>query len=80
MSAVSSPAQHVDPNALKRRLHQRPSGLVLDDIPDEADEIDDRRLTRLTQRFGHEWHSCGNDPKRACLDLVRVHGQMAGEI
>ena len=57
---------------LERRFNQRTRGLVLDDAPNEADEVDDRRLTLLAQLFSDEWHSGRNDAKRPRLDLVCV--------
>ena len=56
----------------ERRFDQGTSGLAFNDVPDEADEFDDRRLTLLAQSFSDEWDSGGNDAKRPRFDLVQI--------
>lgn len=57
---------------LERGFDQITSRLVLYDVPDEADEINDRCSTLLAQLFGDEWNFGGNDAKCPRFDLVQV--------
>ena len=59
------------PQRRECRFDQGASGLVFDDVPDEADDFDDRRLTLVTQPFSDQRDSGGNHAKRSRFDLIR---------
>lgn len=57
----------------ERTFDQGTSGLAFNNVPDEADKFNDRRLTFLAQLVSDKWNSGRDDAKRAGFDLVRVY-------